>query len=71
MKMTNFSFTPRAVFLRLVSLAVLLYTLWSRITCNVDGLNGNCTLCEYNYNEFQVIILLDVMHAVLIFIFQV
>ncbi|KAL3980655.1 cadherin 17, LI cadherin [Sarotherodon galilaeus] len=43
----------RAVFLRLVSLAVLLYTLWSRITCNVDKLKGNCTLCEYNYNEFQ------------------
>uniref|UniRef100_A0A3Q4G958 Transmembrane channel-like protein n=1 Tax=Neolamprologus brichardi TaxID=32507 RepID=A0A3Q4G958_NEOBR len=43
----------RAVFLRLVSLGVLLYTLWSQITCYPDELKGNCTLCEYNNNEFQ------------------
>lgn len=64
MKMTHFSSTPRAVFLRLVSLGVLLYTLWSQITCYPNELKGNCTLCEYNYKEFQVIILL-------IFIFRV
>ncbi|XP_077951006.1 voltage-gated chloride channel TMC4 [Gasterosteus aculeatus] len=41
----------RAVFLRLVSLAVLLFTLWRQITCegNIDSLN--CKLCHYNYND--------------------
>nr|XP_004541231.2 transmembrane channel-like protein 4 [Maylandia zebra] len=43
----------RAVFLRLVSLGVLLYTLWSQITCYPNELKGNCTLCGYNYKEFQ------------------
>ncbi|XP_047196907.1 transmembrane channel-like protein 7 [Hippoglossus stenolepis] len=42
----------RAVFLRLVSLGVLLFTLWRQITCdgNIDGVD--CTLCQYNYDLY-------------------
>ncbi|XP_072250273.1 transmembrane channel-like protein 7 [Leuresthes tenuis] len=42
----------RAVFLRLVSLGVLLYTLWSQITCNGDVTSGNCEWCKYNYDNY-------------------
>ncbi|XP_019948527.1 transmembrane channel-like protein 7 [Paralichthys olivaceus] len=42
----------RAVFLRLVSLGVLLFTLWRQITCegNIDG--ADCKLCRYNYDFY-------------------
>nr|XP_057940230.1 transmembrane channel-like protein 7 [Doryrhamphus excisus] len=40
----------RAVFLRLVSLAVLLFTLWSQITCQVD--RTKCAVCQYNHEEY-------------------
>ncbi|XP_077383219.1 transmembrane channel-like protein 7 [Festucalex cinctus] len=40
----------RAVFLRLVSLGVLLYTLWSQITCDVDA--TKCAVCQYNHEEY-------------------
>lgn len=40
----------RAVFLRLVSLGVLLYTLWEQITCNGET---NCTPCDYNYEQYK------------------
>ncbi|XP_065154389.1 transmembrane channel-like protein 7 isoform X5 [Paramisgurnus dabryanus] len=45
----------RAVFLRLVSLGVLLYTLWEQITCSGDisSANSNCTICSYNYNQYK------------------
>ncbi|XP_068180870.1 transmembrane channel-like protein 7 isoform X2 [Antennarius striatus] len=42
----------RAVFLRLVSLAVLLYTLWRQITCEGDTNSGDCNLCQYNYKVY-------------------
>lgn len=68
--MTHFSSKPRAVFLRLVSLGVLLYTLWNQITCGGDKTGKDHKPCQDNHTEFQVIILLDVMRAVLIFIFR-
>ncbi|XP_061676884.1 transmembrane channel-like protein 7 isoform X2 [Syngnathoides biaculeatus] len=40
----------RAVFLRLVSLGVLLFTLWSQITCQRDM--EKCSLCQYNHEEY-------------------
>ncbi|XP_077454105.1 transmembrane channel-like protein 7 isoform X2 [Stigmatopora argus] len=40
----------RAVFLRLVSLGVLLFTLWSQITCQKD--KSKCDVCKYNYEEY-------------------
>ncbi|XP_030606402.1 transmembrane channel-like protein 7 [Archocentrus centrarchus] len=42
----------RAVFLRLVSLGVLLFTLWNGITCNGNKTNQDCQLCQYNYTAF-------------------
>ncbi|XP_017321089.1 transmembrane channel-like protein 7 [Ictalurus punctatus] len=41
----------RAVILRLVSLGVLLYTLWEQITC--QGNTQNCSPCSYNYTQYQ------------------
>ncbi|XP_062847650.1 transmembrane channel-like protein 7 [Trichomycterus rosablanca] len=43
----------RAVFLRLVSLAVLLYTLWKQITCNGNTNTHDCSTCSYNYTKYQ------------------
>ncbi|XP_030641330.1 transmembrane channel-like protein 4 [Chanos chanos] len=43
----------RAVFLRLVSLAVLLYTLWAEITCGGKPESAECLPCNYNYNRYQ------------------
>ncbi|XP_037129691.1 transmembrane channel-like protein 7 [Syngnathus acus] len=40
----------RAVFLRLVSLGVLLFTLWGQITCQVD--TNKCDVCQYNHEEY-------------------
>ncbi|KAI3361089.1 hypothetical protein L3Q82_013288 [Scortum barcoo] len=42
----------RAVFLRLVSLGVLLLTLWSQITCKRETISENCNLCQYNYEDY-------------------
>nr|XP_046256124.1 transmembrane channel-like protein 7 [Scatophagus argus] len=42
----------RAVFLRLVSLGVLLFTLWSEITCNGDTNDESCSLCQYKYKIY-------------------
>ncbi|XP_044064055.1 transmembrane channel-like protein 7 [Siniperca chuatsi] len=42
----------RAVFLRLVSLGVLLFTLWRQITCDGHTNSGDCKLCQYNYNVY-------------------
>ncbi|XP_035527485.1 transmembrane channel-like protein 7 [Morone saxatilis] len=42
----------RAVFLRLVSLSVLLFTLWRQITCDGNTKSAECKLCEYNYNFY-------------------
>ncbi|KAJ4930635.1 hypothetical protein JOQ06_024944 [Pogonophryne albipinna] len=39
----------RAVFLRLVSLGVLLFTLWRQITCEGAENTGECKLCQYNH----------------------
>lgn len=44
----------RAVFLRLVSLGVLLYTLWLQINCEGDTNSSNCELCGYNYKDYPV-----------------
>ncbi|XP_031431494.1 transmembrane channel-like protein 7 [Clupea harengus] len=41
----------RAVFLRLVSLGVLLATLWLNITCNSKP--DECIPCGYNYGQYQ------------------
>ncbi|MCI4374278.1 hypothetical protein PGIGA_G00004510 [Pangasianodon gigas] len=41
----------RAVFLRFVSLAVLLYTLWNQITCGAN--TGTCSPCGYSYKQYQ------------------
>uniref|UniRef100_A0A665VSW4 Transmembrane channel-like protein n=1 Tax=Echeneis naucrates TaxID=173247 RepID=A0A665VSW4_ECHNA len=38
----------RAVFLRLVSLGALLFTLWGQITCEGDTESPPCKLCQYN-----------------------
>ncbi|KAK7147161.1 hypothetical protein R3I94_009873 [Phoxinus phoxinus] len=43
----------RAVFLRLVSLGVLLYTLWEQITCEGDISKQNCIPCNYYYDEYK------------------
>ncbi|XP_067304514.1 transmembrane channel-like protein 7 [Pseudorasbora parva] len=43
----------RAVFLRLVSLGVLLYTLWEQITCKGKNDNENCTPCNYYYDQYK------------------
>ncbi|XP_026173095.1 transmembrane channel-like protein 7 isoform X2 [Mastacembelus armatus] len=42
----------RAVFLRLVSLGVLLFTLWRQITCEGQTNSGTCKLCQYNYEVY-------------------
>ncbi|KAK3571761.1 hypothetical protein QTP86_018721 [Hemibagrus guttatus] len=44
----------RAVFLRLVSLAVLFITLWQKITCEGNTSAENCSPCSYNYAQYQV-----------------
>lgn len=44
----------RAVFLRLVSLGVLLYTLWRQITCEGDTNKADCKLCSYNFKDYPV-----------------
>lgn len=47
-----FSFPlARTVSLRLVSLPVLLISLWSQITCGDDAW---CKTCGYNYKELPV-----------------
>ncbi|XP_061531454.1 LOW QUALITY PROTEIN: transmembrane channel-like protein 7 [Phycodurus eques] len=40
----------RAVSLRLVSLGVLLFTLWGQITCQGDM--EKCNVCQYNHEEY-------------------
>ncbi|XP_068425069.1 transmembrane channel-like protein 7 [Clinocottus analis] len=42
----------RAVVLRLMGLGVLLLTLWRQITCEGNTNNGECKLCQYNYNVY-------------------
>uniref|UniRef100_A0A8C3AN74 Transmembrane channel-like protein n=2 Tax=Cyclopterus lumpus TaxID=8103 RepID=A0A8C3AN74_CYCLU len=42
----------RAVFLRLVGLGVLLFTLWHQITCEGDTESEGCKLCQYNYEVY-------------------
>ncbi|XP_040900484.1 transmembrane channel-like protein 7 [Toxotes jaculatrix] len=42
----------RSVFLRLVSLGVLLFTLWRQITCEGDTNSNACKLCEYNHEIY-------------------
>ncbi|KAM9309992.1 transmembrane channel-like protein 7 [Pholidichthys leucotaenia] len=42
----------RAVVLRLVSLGVVIVTLWSQITCEGNTTADTCTLCEYNHEEY-------------------
>ncbi|KAM6995216.1 transmembrane channel-like protein 7 [Tautogolabrus adspersus] len=43
----------RAVFLRLVSLGVLLFTLWRQITCEGKKSDVACALCHYNHELYQ------------------
>ncbi|KAJ8005096.1 hypothetical protein DPEC_G00143100 [Dallia pectoralis] len=40
----------RSVFLRMVSLGVLLFSLWSKITCFED--KQVCLLCQYNHEDY-------------------
>ncbi|XP_058504497.1 transmembrane channel-like protein 7 [Solea solea] len=42
----------RSVFLRLMSLGILLYTLWSQITCEGDTDSATCKLCYYNHGDY-------------------
>ncbi|CAL8290423.1 unnamed protein product [Merluccius merluccius] len=42
----------RSVFLRMVSLSVLLFTLWNQITCKQRVSAEDCTLCHYNYKSY-------------------
>lgn len=42
----------RSVVLRMVSLSVLLYTLWTQITCDGDVQADLCRICHYNYNAY-------------------
>lgn len=42
----------RSVFLRLVSLGVLLFTLWSQITCYDEKTTALCGLCQYNQMDY-------------------
>nr|XP_020473241.1 transmembrane channel-like protein 4 [Monopterus albus] len=42
----------RAVFLRLVSLGALLFTLWRQITCEGHTDSGACELCQYNHEVY-------------------
>ncbi|KPP78440.1 hypothetical protein Z043_102058, partial [Scleropages formosus] len=42
----------RAVFLRLASLAVLLFTLWSGITCSGNLQSPYCNICDYNHKQY-------------------
>ncbi|XP_043971867.1 transmembrane channel-like protein 7 isoform X1 [Gambusia affinis] len=41
----------RTVILRLVSLGILLYTLWNQITCHEN--RDKCALCHYNHKNYQ------------------
>ncbi|KAF7708072.1 transmembrane channel-like protein 7 isoform X2 [Silurus meridionalis] len=43
----------RAVFLRFVSLAVLLSTLWEQITCKGNAEDQKCSPCSYSYTNYQ------------------
>lgn len=43
----------RAVFLRLASLCVLLFSLWQQITCDKNTSHGDCALCQYNVKAYQ------------------
>ncbi|XP_034553259.1 transmembrane channel-like protein 4 [Notolabrus celidotus] len=43
----------RAVALRLVSLGVLLITLWSQVTCEGNREHLDCELCKYNHKAYQ------------------
>lgn len=49
----------RAVALRLVGLCVLLFTLWSQVTCGGKPYEDDCRLCQYNYKLYQVNLLLE------------
>ncbi|XP_076592767.1 transmembrane channel-like protein 7 [Chaetodon auriga] len=42
----------RAVFLRLVSLGVLLFTLWRQITCQGAISSEDCEVCQYNHKVY-------------------
>ncbi|KAF7657228.1 hypothetical protein LDENG_00030420 [Lucifuga dentata] len=42
----------RAVILRLVGLGVLLFILWSQITCDGVINDRNCKLCQYNHDVY-------------------
>ena len=53
--MPFFSFPlARTVSLRLVSLLVLLFSLWSQITCGGNAEQERCKTCGYNYKELPV-----------------
>uniref|UniRef100_H3DP10 Transmembrane channel-like protein n=1 Tax=Tetraodon nigroviridis TaxID=99883 RepID=H3DP10_TETNG len=43
----------RAVVLRLVGLGVLLFTLWTQVTCGGNPEEDDCRLCQYNYKLYQ------------------
>lgn len=42
----------RAVFLRLISLGVLLFTLWQQITCEGNTDSPDCKQCHYNHKDY-------------------
>ncbi|XP_039597552.1 transmembrane channel-like protein 7 isoform X2 [Polypterus senegalus] len=42
----------RAVFLRFAGLGVLLFSLWTQITCGGDITATDCKACEYNYGQY-------------------
>lgn len=54
-----FSSLCRSVILRLVSLIVLILTLWRQVTCNGNINSDDCKLCNYNHKLYPVILLID------------
>lgn len=53
--MPFFSFPlARTVSLRLVSLLVLLFSLWNEITCGGNAVPEECKTCGYNYKALPV-----------------
>lgn len=58
MSLVVLSCVCRAVVLRLVGLCVLIFTLWSQVTCSGNPDEDDCQLCQYNYKLYPVILLL-------------
>lgn len=63
---TVFDLTCRSVVLRLVSLGVLLWTLWTQITCEGNINHMDCSLCQYNHKLYPVTMLTTLIEFIFI-----